>query len=183
MNVPELAEPLFHGSVVQVRDIDLSRGVVKKDFGRGFYTTTIRIQAEKFALIKARRENVSGGWVSVFEYVHHPEVTIKKFERADTAWLSFVLTNRGFSKGPTHAAGGEIDIVIGPVANDAVGLVLNQLVIGTYGDPASPEAKNTAIRLLDTSKLYNQVFFGTGRAVSCLKYKESYPIGINRSVD
>jgi hypothetical protein len=125
MNVPELAELLFHGSIVRVRDIDLSMGAVKKDFGRGFYTTAVRIQAEKFAQIKAHRENIPGGWVSVFEYVHNPEV------------------------------------------------------IGTYGDPASPAAKDTAIRLLDTSKLYNQVFFGTGRAVSCLKYKESYPVGTN----
>jgi hypothetical protein len=46
-------------------------------------------------------------------------------------------------------------------------------LIGTYGDPASPEALHTAIRLLRTTRLYNQVFFGTEEAVSCLRFDEA----------
>jgi hypothetical protein len=53
------------------------------------------------------------------------------------------------------------------------------LSMGTYGDPLSPDARNTAIRLLNTTKLYNQVFFGTKKAVSCLKFLEVFEIGIN----
>jgi hypothetical protein len=185
MNYPELADPLFHGSTVQVRNIDLSLGNLKKDFGQGFYTTTSRIQAEKFVFLKANRSNLAGGFVSVFEYLHNPEVHIKKFHKADTEWLSFVLKNRGFSEEKKQIAGSsdEIDIVIGPVANDAVGLVLNQLLIGTYGNPQSPEARDTAIRLLDSTKLYNQVFFGTKRAIACLKFREVYTVGTDGSAD
>ena len=91
----------------------------------------------------------------------------------------FVLKNRGFLKRGEPGFEGPFDLVIGPVANDAVGLVLNQLLVGTYGDPGSGAARNTAIRLLETTKLYDQVFFGTPRGVSCLEFREALEIGIN----
>jgi hypothetical protein len=176
---PETADILYHGSTVKVNTIDLAMSASGKDFGRGFYTTPLRDQAVKFAFIKARRAGGDRGFVSVFQYTYMPGVTIKKFEKAHTEWLSFVLENRGFSRKGKDAAGTLADIVIGPAANDAVGLVLNQLLIGTYGDPASPEAQNIVIQLLDTTRLKNQVFFGTEKAVSCLQFLEAFEIGIN----
>jgi hypothetical protein len=160
----ELSDLLYHGSTTKVCNIDLSKSVSGKDFGRGFYTTASRYQTEKFALIKAKRMNGKNGFVSVFQYIHNHEIKIKKFEKADTEWLSFVLENRGFYKRPKNELENSFDIVIGPVANDTVGLVLNQLLIGTYGDPLSPEARDTAIRLLDATRLYGQIFFRTERS-------------------
>jgi hypothetical protein len=175
----ELHNLLYHGSTDKVTAIDLSKGVEGKDFGRGFYTTTSRNQAVKFSFLKAKRINSKKGFVSIFQYIHNPEIIIKKFEKADADWLLFVLKNRGYTTGQPGDLEKPFDIVIGPVANDAVGLVLNQLLIGTYGDPLSAEARNTAIRLLDTTKLYNQIFFGTERAVSCLQFLEAFEVGIN----
>jgi hypothetical protein len=157
----------------------LSISSAGKDFGRGFYTTTVRDQGVKFAVLKARRFNLKAGFVNVFRYIHNPQVAIKKFDKADVEWLLFVLKNRGFPQKQTTIPKTLFDIVIGPVANDAVGLVLNQLLIGTYGDPNLPEALNTAIRLLNTTRLYNQVFFGTKEAVSCLQFQEACEIGVN----
>jgi hypothetical protein len=179
MAYPELTGLLYHGSTVKVNQIELSISAAGKDFGRGFYTTTVRDQAVKFAIIKAKRFNLKTGVVSVFRYIHNPQVTIKKFDKAGAEWLLFVLKNRGFPQKETALSEILFDIVIGPVANDAVGLVLNQLLIGTYGDPNSPEALNTAIRLLNTTRLYNQVFFGTKEAVSCLRFQEACEIGVN----
>jgi hypothetical protein len=181
MNYPELTKLLFHGSTVQVRDIDLSMGADKKDFGKGFYMTDSRIQAERFVFTKAKRYNLKTGFVSVFEYTHNPKVLIRNFDKPDGEWLSFILEKRGFINVKNEAPYGAkiFDVVIGPVANDAVGVVLNQLLIGTYGDPGSQEARDTAIRLLETSTLHNQIFFGTELAVSCLKYREAYEIGID----
>jgi hypothetical protein len=177
MVYPELNNPLYHGSTVEVGHIELSFSAIGKDFGRGFYTTTIRDQAVKFASAKAKRFKLKKGVVSIFQYVHNPLITIKKFNKADTEWLLFVLKNREIPQKAVPKA--LFDIVIGPVANDAVGLVLNQLLIGTYGEPDSPEAMNTAIRLLNTTRLYNQVFFGTKEAVSCLQFEGAFEIGIN----
>jgi hypothetical protein len=175
----ELSNHLYHGSTIEVSVIDLSLGVTGKDFGRGFYTTTSRDQAEKFACIKGKRVNCTKGYVSVFQYNHDPKISIKKFENADIEWLSFVLKNRSYPSGQTASFAEPIDVVIGPVANDAVGLTLNKLIIGTYGDPLSLDAQNTAIRLLNTTKLYNQVFFGTEQAISCLQFVEAFELGIN----
>lgn len=37
---------LYHGSNLHFEKIDLSKSKDKRDFGRGFYTTAIREQAE-----------------------------------------------------------------------------------------------------------------------------------------
>jgi hypothetical protein len=44
MVYPELNNPLYHGSTVEVNHIELSFSAIGKDFGRGFYTTTTRDQ-------------------------------------------------------------------------------------------------------------------------------------------
>jgi hypothetical protein len=174
--MPEL---LYHGSTVIVDKIDLSFGSPHKDFGKGFYTTHGKEQAHKFSVIKSKRQGIKQGFVSVYEYIPNPSLSIKTFVNADTDWLNFVLQNRGHISQLNEADSKQYDIIIGPVANDAVGLVLNQLLIGTYGDPASSEAKHTAIRLLDTKRLYNQVFFGTLQGVACLQFKEALAIAVD----
>jgi predicted RNA-binding protein YlxR (DUF448 family) len=37
---------VYHGSYTQINEIDLSFSQAGKDFGRGFYVTNIRSQAE-----------------------------------------------------------------------------------------------------------------------------------------
>jgi hypothetical protein len=177
MQYKELSDFLFHGSNVEVSKIDLSVGVLKKDFGKGFYTTNSKNQAEKFAKIKAERESVSTGFVSIFELGEISDFKIKKFEKADLNWLNFVLFNRGFIK--ENIIDNDYDILIGPVANDTVGLVLNQLLVGTYGDPLSLEAKETAIRLLYPEKLYNQILFKTEKSIEPLLFKEAFQVAVN----
>jgi uncharacterized DUF497 family protein len=184
LKFPELKSFLYHGSTIEVAVINLAKSASGKDFGQGFYTTSLRNQAVKFASIKAKRIGKDHGFVSVFQYRHNPDVKITKFEKADGEWLAFVLKNRGFPEKEKDATDANlVDIVIGPVANDAVGLVLNQLLIGTYGDPASAEARNIAIQLLDTTRLTNQVFFGTEQGISCLQFMEAFEVGINRPID
>ncbi len=174
----DLSELLFHGSNVRVSCIDLSKGVLKKDFGKGFYTTNSKKQAEKFAKIKAERFSATIGYVSVFEFDESTEFKIMRFEIADMNWLNFVLFNRGFIK--ESIFDDDYDIIIGPVANDTVGLVLNQLIIGTYGNPSSLRAKETAITLLEPEKLYNQILFKTEKSIRNLKFKEDYSVAVNR---
>ena len=59
---------LYHGSTMAVRKPTVSRGRANTDFGKGFYTTTSREQAEKWARIKRDREGGNArAVVSVFE--------------------------------------------------------------------------------------------------------------------
>jgi len=168
----ELGETLYHGSDTTVSVIDLSRSAPNKDFGKGFYCTTDIIQAVKFARIKAKRAGEGIGYVSSFTYNENPDIQVKKFLESDSEWFDFVLCNRGYASLADKVPSAKYDIIIGPVANDAVGLVLNQYIAGTYGSPSDSVSKKTAIRLLLTQKLSNQVFFGTERAVSCLRFVE-----------
>jgi hypothetical protein len=41
---------LYHGSNVKIIDIDLSKARPFKDFGRGFYLTEIKEQAQRMAI-------------------------------------------------------------------------------------------------------------------------------------
>jgi hypothetical protein len=86
-----LPEHLYHGSTLVVESIDLSQGVPKKDFGQGFYTTTVKSQAEKFACIKARRHGLAQGFVSEYGFEYDAGTKLLRFERADVRWLEFVL--------------------------------------------------------------------------------------------
>jgi hypothetical protein len=176
MPFTKLPDTLYHGSDVAVASIDLSFGVPKKDFGRGFYTTHDIKQAEKFARLKARRANEAKGFVSVFSLKRADDLLINEFDTVGEEWFDFVLCNRGYPELAVTTETASYDIVIGPVANDAVGLVLNQFVSGTFGNPKQVESKETAIRLLLTQKLHDQVFFGTEQAVARLNHLEVYDV-------
>ena len=181
MNYVELNRTLYHGSNMSFSAINLSKSAPKKDFGQGFYTTTDKFQAEKFARLKAKRAKASKGYVEIFTLNSIDDLIVKRFDAANEEWFDFILCNRGYSKFATNTINDVFDIVIGPVANDAVGLVLNQFVVGVYGEPTSTEPKATAIRLLLTQKLHNQVFFGTESAVSRLSFAGVYDVCFDRA--
>lgn len=58
---------LYHGSNIEINKIDFSRCRPYKDFGQGFYLTTIQEQAEKMA---KRMSRIYGGTpcVTIFEF-------------------------------------------------------------------------------------------------------------------
>lgn len=172
MDYPELADRLYHGSNEAISAVDLSKSVPEKDFGLGFYTTTDKKQAEKFARLKTNRSGGAKGYVSVFILRETSDLRIKRFIASNEEWFDFVLYNRGFDRLCKPKVQETFDIIIGPVANDAVGTVLNLFVSGAYGDPDTIEAKETAIRLLLTQKLRDQVFFATEAAIERLTFIE-----------
>ncbi|MDR0853851.1 MAG: DUF3990 domain-containing protein [Clostridiales Family XIII bacterium] len=176
MTYKELDKPLYHGTFENFSEIDISKSAPKKDFGQGFYLTNDIDQAKKFARLKAVRENRRQGYLLTFNFTESDNLSVKQFTSSNEEWFDFVLRNRGAgnyaSKGPNESC----DIVIGPVANDAVGVVLNNFIDGVYGDQYSADAKNTAIRLLLSQKLHNQVFFGTKNAIRCLSLKEKLDV-------
>jgi hypothetical protein len=110
---------VWHGSYVEIRQIDLSRCEPHRDFGQGFYVTQYRTQAEFWA--KRRGRNRGGGVVTEFEFHYSELVTrnckILRFESYNEEWLDFVVMNRNDEiPSPAH----DYDIVEGPVADDKV---------------------------------------------------------------
>ena len=157
---------LYYGSNVEVRKPSLKKSRKKTDFGRGFYTTTQKEQAEHWTSIKIDRAKKGRRIVSVFEVddslLTNPELKIREFNGPDEAWLNFVVDSR---KGIEH----DYDLVFGPVANDKVFTVVNLYESGVLDAPA-------AIAELKAYKTYNQLFFHTSRVISALRFVESYEV-------
>ena len=157
---------LYHGSNVEVRKPSLRLGREKTDFGKGFYTTTQKEQAEHWTSIKMDRAQKGRRVVSVFEvddeFLANPELKIREFHGPDEAWLNFVVDSR---KGLKH----DYDLVFGPVANDKVFTVVNLYESGVLDAPA-------AIAELRAYKTYNQLSFHTPRVMQALRFEESYEV-------
>ena len=88
---------LFHGSNLEITEIDLAKCRPYKDFGRGFYLTTRPEQAVKMAQRVAR---IYGGAPCVTEYSFDEtafsakDLRTLRFEKPSEAWALFVINNR-----------------------------------------------------------------------------------------
>jgi hypothetical protein len=51
---------VYHGSYTEIDTIDLSKGELQRDFGRGFYVTKLREQAEYWANRKGNFNKTNG---------------------------------------------------------------------------------------------------------------------------
>lgn len=88
---------LYHGSNTAIDGIDLNRCRPYKDFGRGFYLTDIREQAQRMAARTARM--FSGNpTLTMFEFdleeAQSSELKVKVFKEPDWEWARFVMSNR-----------------------------------------------------------------------------------------
>jgi hypothetical protein len=106
---------LYHGSYLAIEkpDISFSRDYI--DFGKGFYTTPIKEQAEKWS--ERFKNNKGAGVVSQYEvneFDLKKNASVLEFETYSDEWLDFIA---GCRNGGT---GGSYDLVIGGIANDDV---------------------------------------------------------------
>ncbi|HRO76792.1 MAG TPA: DUF3990 domain-containing protein [Crocinitomicaceae bacterium] len=111
---------VYHGSYTEIETIDLSKGELQRDFGRGFYVTNLREQAEYWAIRKGNF-NKTNGVVTEFTFYESAFATdyykTLRFEDYTEEWLDFVIFNRkNSSLNNVH----DYDIVEGPVADDAI---------------------------------------------------------------
>ena len=154
---------LYHGSNVSIDTIDLDRCHPDKDFGKGYYLTDIRSQAETMALRRTRIAGEGTPTLTSYEFddglLRNPDLNIKVFDSPCEEWALFVLANREASlTGYTH----DYDIVVGPIADDGVGTQIRRLSRGFITFDAFLEE-------LKYSKVSIQYFFGTKEAIKYLK--------------
>lgn len=109
---------VYHGSYVGVETPRVNAGRRNLDFGRGFYVTNIKAQAEKWAIIVGGRHNEEDeGIVNAYELddIALLKYNVLRFPSYDIPWLDFVVANR---QGKDAAKG--YDAIEGGVANDQV---------------------------------------------------------------
>jgi hypothetical protein len=104
---------LYHGSNILFNEVDLEKSRDKRDFGRGFYTTSIREQAEGWAKSLFMRYGGEGSFLYSFTFHWDEGLSSKVFDSLNEEWLEMVKNNR-IHGGIQHG----FDLVKGPVAND-----------------------------------------------------------------
>lgn len=147
---------VYHGSSVAVSVPEIRRGRFSKDFGEGFYCTTLLEQAKRWA--SRKKPSV----VSVYEYLPSVGLKVLEFTEMTDEWLDFIVNCR---RGTSH----DYDIVIGAMANDQVFNYINDYVDGIL-------TKEQFWVLAKFKKPTNQICFCSENALKCLKYIESLNI-------
>lgn len=156
---------LYHGSNVTIDEIDLCRSRKGKDFGCGFYLNPDKSQALEMAVRTAKRLQEGEPIVNAYLFDENlltdkdTPLSVKVFEEYSKEWAEFVLMNRrNMTSTPAHP----YDIVIGPIADDTVGLQMRRFMLG-YIDI------DRMIEELRFHKPAVQYFFGTEKAISYLR--------------
>lgn len=159
---------LYHGSNIEIDHIDLCKCRPYKDFGRGFYLTSLQNQAIEMA---KRTAKLMGGNPIVtkfdFDSTDLSSVNVRKFDMHPTIeWARFVINNRNKRFEPINSPECNLDfkydLVIGPVADDRISTLLVRYING-YID------ESMLMKGLTYKKLNDQYSFHTEKAVDLLE--------------
>lgn len=164
---------LYHGSNVDIKEINLAMCRPYKDFGQGFYLTVIREQAENMA---RRVAMLYGGEAVLNQYdldeksLMGKDLKIKNFGvKTSEEWARFVKNNRNRKftdvSSPESNMDNKYDIVIGPIANDAMAVLFRQYENGMIDF-------DTMLKGMEYKETTNQYSFHTEKAVQLLKKVE-----------
>ena len=149
---------LYHGSNHIFGSVDLAKSKDRRDFGRGFYLTTIQEQAKSWAENMYIRYGGDGEFVYVFEFEESIELRIKRYSGLNTEWLEMIKENR--TKGKIQHS---YDAVFGPVANDNTMRTIALFIAGVYTSEA-------ALEQLRFFKANDQLSVHTGKALKYLRF-------------
>ena len=156
---------LYHGSNTTIERIDLEKCRPYKDFGKGFYLTDIRHQAERMA---ERTVKMFKGEPTLTSFDFDLDASaiqglkIKIFDVPNEEWARFVMANRNINvPQPCH----DYDIVIGPVADDTIARLLRMFTENFI-------TEQQLAKELTFSQVTSQYFFHTEAAIKILKKHE-----------
>lgn len=135
-----------------------------KDFGKGFYLSASRQQAQRMAEQRASTMLDGKPIINKFFFdetaMKDGSLKVLSFDNYSTEWAEFVLKNRDFNvKQPCH----DYDIVFGPIADDGVTFQLRRYKAGAI------TLEELVEELKYSRGITYQYFFGTERAISKLK--------------
>ena len=153
---------LYHGTNVVFDEIDLTKSKPNKDFGQGFYLSREYTQAMDMAKTKVEQLESGSPTVLTFEADENKMLSLKvlRFEDYSEEWAKFILLNRNnASRQPAH----DYDIVIGPIANDRVGVQLWKY------ENQSIDLPTLVHNLRNMKGITFQYYFGTERAIKILR--------------
>ena len=154
---------LYHGSDVIIEEIILDKSKPFKDFGKGFYVTTVKEQAIRWAYRKASVFDGAKPILNTYEQSDiSAELATKTFPEDLVEWIHFVCACREESLEYT-----KYDIIMGKVANDKVFRVVDMYHSGIWD-------LDRALKEIKIYPTYDQIAFISQEAIdSVLKFKSS----------
>ena len=152
---------VYHGSSEVVRQPDILHSYRALDFGKGFYVTTVRQQAERWARRKAALVGTAraGSRPIVNRYLmgdDMKDLRVRRFSDDLAEWIEFVCDCRDGKPGYQ-----DYDLIIGKVANDKVFRVVDMYHSGIWD-------KERALKEIRAYPNYDQLAFITQRAIDQL---------------
>jgi hypothetical protein len=159
---------IYHGSNHDFNKVDISKSKDRRDFGRGFYTTTIKEQALQWGYNMFSRSGGDGIFLYEYEFSPSADLSSKRFSKISDEWFDFILSNRTIG-GLQH----NFDFVRGPVANDKTVTTITGFIDGLY-------TRTEAMRRLRYCKTNDQVSLHTERAILLLNLREKRKIPDNK---
>lgn len=145
---------VYHGSTEIVKNPDISHSYRQLDFGRGFYVTTVREQAERWARRKADVLGKDRAILNIYQMRGiSDEIKIKCFDEDLGEWIDFVCRCRDGEKDYM-----EYDLIFGKVANDKVFRVVDMYHSGIWD-------KARALKEIRVYPSYDQAAFITQKAI------------------
>ena len=116
---------LYHTSTIEVRTPDVFHSREHLDFGRGFYLTTLREQAEKYGqrFLRKGEEAI----LNIYDFDEGLQgFTHVIFDAYDNKWLDYITACR---RGQPHS---QYDIIEGGIADDQVFDTIDLYFSGIY---------------------------------------------------
>lgn len=163
---------VYHGSSEVVSQPDILHSYRALDFGKGFYVTTVKEQAErwarrKVALVGTARVGIArvGGRAIVNQYLMGDDMKglrVKRFPDDLVEWIEFVCDCRDGKPGYQ-----DYDLIIGKVANDKVFRVVDMYHSGIWD-------KKRALKEIRAYPNYDQLAFITQKAIDKLLRFDGY---------
>lgn len=154
---------VYHGSNVVVNLPDTEHSFRALDFGKGFYVTTVKEQADRWARRKADICGTGKAIVTVYNMEEELNgLTCKCFEEDLTEWIDFVCRCRDEEQDYL-----QYDLIKGKVANDKVFRVVDLYHSGIWD-------RKRALEEIKVYPDYDQIAFISQKAINQLLCFESF---------
>lgn len=154
---------VYHGSTEIIQQPDVQHSYRPLDFGQGFYVTTVKEQAMRWARRKSVLQQGKTAIVNCYRMVEDfGDLKYKTFPDDMREWIDFVCCCRDGALDYK-----EYDIISGKVANDKVFRVVDLYRTGIW-------EKERALKEIKAYPNYDQIAFITQEAINQILVYDSY---------
>lgn len=148
---------VYHGSSLVIETPDILHSFRPLDFGKGFYVTSSKEQAARWANRKSLLSLCNDAYINVYQMSNDfRNLKVKDFGEDLQEWIDFVCECRDGGMSYT-----QYDLIKGKVADDKVFRVVDMYHAGVWD-------KERALKEIKAYPTYDQISFVTQAAIDSL---------------